>query len=186
MIHRAFLGVAVALLLAAPASAANWVVDKGASSLGFRASASGAAFSGRFQRWDASISFDPKNLAASSVTATIDVGSANTANSERDELLPTAEWFAAGKHPKATFVSRKFVDKGGGNYEAHGDLTIKGVKRAAVLPFKLAINGDVAKMTGSLVLDRTAFGVGTGQWKSDDTVSTKVTVTVNLMARKGR
>lgn len=186
MIRRAVLGVAVALLVAAPASAATWVVDKGASALGFRASASGAAFNGRFQRWDAAISFDPKNLAASSVTATIDVGSAGTGNADRDELLPTADWFAAAKYPKATFVSRKFVDKGGGAYEAHGELTIKGVKRPVVLPFKLAITGDVAKMTGSLVLDRTAFGVGTGQWKSDDTVSTRVTVLVNLTARKGR
>lgn len=186
MILRSVLGVAAAVLAAAPASAATWVVDKGASTLGFRASASGAGFSGRFQRWDSAISFDPKNLAASSVTTTVDVGSVATGDKDRDELLPAAEWFSVAKYPKAAFVSRKFVDKGGGNYEAQGDLTIKGVKRPVILPFKLAITGDVAKMSGSLVLDRTAFGVGTGQWKSDDTVSTKVTVVVNLTARKGR
>ncbi|WP_222934510.1 YceI family protein [Caulobacter sp. 17J80-11] len=187
MIRRALLGAAAALLLTVPASAApaaTWTVDKAASVLGFKASASGVAFNGRFQRWDSAIAFDPKNLAASSVTTTIDVASVTTGDKDRDELLPTAEWFAVAKYPKATFVSRSFVDKGGGNYEAQGDLTIKGVKRPVVLPFKLAITGNVAKMTGSLVLDRTAFGVGTGQWKSDDTVSTKVTVLVNLTARK--
>jgi polyisoprenoid-binding protein YceI len=39
-------------------------------------------------------------------------------------------------------------------------------------------------MKGSAVIDRTAFGVGQGQWKSGDVVATKVTVNVDLTARR--
>ncbi len=54
--------------------------------------------------------------------------------------------------------------------------------RPVVLPFTLVITGNTAKMNGQLVLDRTAFGVGQGQWRTGSTVATQVTVTVNLTA----
>ncbi len=67
---------------AAPAPAAKaapgWVVDKPASRLGFVAAMNGQAINGVFHRWDARITFDPANLAASSVVATIDTSSAAT------------------------------------------------------------------------------------------------------------
>jgi polyisoprenoid-binding protein YceI len=181
---------AIAALLAVPAAAQApapaWTVDKAKSSLAFRATASGQAFQGRFTNWDARIAFDPKNLAGSRATVTVQVASASTGDKERDELLPEGAFFAAARHPTATFTTRSITSSGGSRYVAVGDLTLKGVKRPVTLPFTLAINGDTARMNGMLVLDRTAFGVGTGQWASNETVSTKVTVAVDLTARRAR
>lgn len=179
----------LAVLIALPAvaqtpAAPAWTVDKAASRLGFRAAMNGAAFQGGFNRWDARINFDPANLGASKVTATVDLASARTGDGARDEALPSSDWFDVKRHPRATFTTRSITAAGAGRYVAAGDLTLRGVTRPVKFPFSLAITGDTAKMNGSVVLDRTAFGVGQGQWKTGSAVDTKVTVTVAITARR--
>lgn len=176
--------VALAPVEAAAPAPARWTVNKPASKVGFRSSFAGGAFVGRFGRWDAAITFDPKNLAASRVAAVIDMASARTGEESRDAALPTADWFHSTKFPRATFVSRNFKSLGNNRYQATGDLTIRGVKRPVVLPFTLAITGNQAKMAGVLKLDRTHFGVGQGQWSSGETVPTAVTVEVAITATR--
>jgi polyisoprenoid-binding protein YceI len=41
-------------------------------------------------------------------------------------------------------------------------------------------------MDGQLVIDRSQFGVGQGQWKAGDAVKLPVTVTVKLQAVRAR
>jgi len=172
-----------ATALAAPVS--GWSVD-GGSRLGFTGKMSGEAFTGAFRRWNAQIAFDPKNLAASKVSVTIDVASAATGDADRDQALPTDDWFAANRFPRATFVTRAFKDLGGGHYQAIGDLTIRGVSHPVALPFTLVIAGDTARMNGQLALNRVAFGVGQGKWAAGDTVDTQVAVTIALTAHRVR
>jgi polyisoprenoid-binding protein YceI len=191
---RAFALVAVAASLAAPAyaaprapaakAAAGWVVDKSASRLGFVAAMNGQAINGAFQRWDARIVFDPAQLGASSVFATIDTASSVTGDQTRDESLPTPDWFASKAFPQASFTSHRFVALGGGRYQVQGDLRIRNVVRPVVLPFTLVITGDTAKMNGSVDIDRTVFGVGQGQFKGTEAVAGKVQVTINLTAHR--
>ena len=176
------LGLAAAALIAPAAQARPYAVDKSASRLGFTAAMNGEAFQGSFRRWDAAIDFDPANLKASRATVTVDMASASTGDGGRDEALPSGDWFAAKRHPKATFVSRAITRTGPNRYAAAGDLTIRGVKRPVVLPFTLAIAGNTAKMNGRLVLDRTTFGVGQGQWRTGAAVATQVTVNVAVTA----
>ncbi len=182
------LALAAALaLLAAPAIAAPvpaWTVDKGASHIGFQGAMNGQAFNGGFSRWDAKIAFDPVNLAGSKVAAVIDTGSAKSGDQTRDEALPTEDWFSVKVFPRATFVSRKITAAGPGRYVVQGDLTIRNATHPVTLPFTLAIAGDTAKMSGSLPLDRSAFGVGQGQFKTGDTVALKVEVNIAVTARR--
>ena len=105
----ALCGAAFAAAPAAPAKAASavpvWVVDKAASRLSFRGSFGGESFDGTFRRWDADIAFDPKALGASRVSVTVDLASAVTGDPTRDQALPTEDWFAIKRIPRATFVS---------------------------------------------------------------------------------
>ncbi len=181
-------GAAFAALLALPhgAAAATWAVDKARSRLGFRATQEGTAFDGYFRSWNATISFNPKWLATSKVVVTVATGSAVTGDKDRDAYLPTDDWFGVKRFPTATFTSTRFVDLGGGRYQAVGDLALKGVHRPVVLPFTLAVSGGEAKMAGALTIDRTWFGVGAGRWTDPDEVGTKVTVQVSLTARMAR
>jgi polyisoprenoid-binding protein YceI len=174
---------AAATLAAGAAGAATWVVDHAHSRLGFKGVVEGEAFDGAFRTWDAQISFDPKALATSHVTVTVDVASAVTGNKDRDETLPTDDWFAVKRFPRAVFTANRIIDRGGGHYEAQGDLVLKGVRRPVSLPFTLAISGKTAKMTGTAALDRTAFNVGSGKWSTPDEVAKAVTVVVDLTAQ---
>lgn len=166
------------------APAPTWTVDKVASKVAFSSSFDGGAFTGSFRRWDAAIRFDPANLAGSSVTATFDMTSAFTGDSGRDEALPQDEWFAAGKFPKATFTAKSFKALGGNRYQAVGTLTMRGVTKPLTLPFTLVITGNVAKMNASVGLNRLAFGVGQGEWKTTEVVPGTVTVNISLTARR--
>ncbi len=167
---------------AAPAPA--WSVDKAASAVRFSSSMNAQAFSGAFRRWDAAIAFDPKNLAGSSVTATIDTASAATGDPDRDQALPTAAFLAAVKFPKATFTAHVFKDLGGGRYAAIGQLTLRGVSKPLTLPFTLAITGARARMKASLALNRLAFGVGQDEWKAITALPAAVSVTIAIAASR--
>jgi polyisoprenoid-binding protein YceI len=189
-LRDAFAVLILALAAVAGASAraapAAWTLDRAASRLTFRSAFSGEAVQGGFKRWDAQIQFDPKDLAASKAVVTIDVGSASTGATDKDQALPTADWFDAVRFPRASFVTRSFKDLGGGRYQALGDLTIRGVTRPVTLPFTLAITGDEAKMNGQAVVNRSLFGVGRGQFASAETVPFNVTVGIALVARRAK
>ena len=191
MSRAATIAVAAALTAAllsplpgAAAAPTAWTVDKAASSLRFTSSMAGDSFTGAFRRWDADIRFDPANLAASSVTATIDVASAATGNPDRDQALPTDTFLDASAHPKATFVARRFTALGGGRYQADGVLTLRGVSRALSLPFTLVIQGSQARMTGQVAINRLAFGVGQGEFKAVTTIPAAVNVSIAITARR--
>ncbi len=175
--------VAPWLAMAAPAPA--WTVNPG-STVGFASTFSGTGFSGRFTRWTAAIRFDPKNLAGSSVSAAIDLASASTGDKDRDQSLPTADFFDVAKFPRATFAATTFRDLGGGRYQAIGQLSLRGVSKPLTLPFTLAITGTQAKMSAAVSLNRLTFGVGQGQWSSTEAIPAAVNVTVNLTARRAK
>ena len=171
-------------LAASAAPPPAWVVDKSASSLRFTSSMAGESFTGAFRRWDADIRFDPANLAASSVTATMDVASAATGNADRDQALPTDTFLDAPAYPKASFVAHHFTALGGGRYQADGVLTLRGVSKPLSLPFTLVIQGNQARMTGQVAINRLAFGVGQGEWKAVTTIPAAVNVSVAITARR--
>jgi polyisoprenoid-binding protein YceI len=179
--------LAGAALVASPALAAPaWTVDKAASKIGFVSSMNGEAFEGSFGRYDAKINFDPKDLKSSKAVIAIDITSAVTGDQTRDESLPTKDWFWADKFPRATFVSTSFTDLGGGRYQAAGTLTLREVAKPIVLPFTLTISGDTAKMTSAIVVNRLVFGIGQGQWKTEEAIPARVTVRISLTAKKAR
>ncbi len=184
MLGTAALGVTLLGAAQALAAPAAWQVDSAHSQLGFSGAMGGTPFDGAFQRWTAQIRFDPKDLAHSSVTADVDMTSARSGDADRDQAMPTDTWFAAAHFPRAVFDAHSFKDLGGGHFQAIGTLSLRGVTRPLTLPFTLAIAGDTAQMNGAVDLDRTAFGVGQGQWRTGETVSAKVRVSLKVTAHR--
>lgn len=164
-------------------AAVRWTVQPG-STLAFTTAWSGQAIDGRFDRWSADIVFSPDDLEHSRVSVSIDMASVNTGDEQRDASLPAADWFDVAAHPKATLTATRFEKTGEGRFTARGELALRGVKRPLSLPFRLEIDGDTASVRGVTSLDRTAFGVGQGEWTSTDQIPAKVTVRVNLRARR--
>ena len=119
---------------------------------------------GKFTGFDATVSFDPSNVEAASVEATIDVASIQTGEEQRDAHLKSADFFDAEEHPKMVFKS-KAVKRSGGELVATGDLTIKDSTREITL--KGSVEGPAKDPWGnqrvgfslSSEIDREAFGL---------------------------
>jgi cytochrome b561/polyisoprenoid-binding protein YceI len=159
----------------------NWVVAKGGT-LGFSARWNGEPVDGRFARWTANILFSPEALDASKIDVSIDLGSVDTGDGQRDGTLTGSDFFDTGKFAKATYRASKFKALGGNRYRADGTLTLRGVSKSVPLNFTLDINGDKARAKGSATIDRTSFGVGQGDYASTAEIAGPVAVSFDLQA----
>jgi polyisoprenoid-binding protein YceI len=186
---RRFLAIAFAVALLSPAAAKQWAVDPASSRLGFEVQAGGMTVAGTFLAWDATISFDPNDLAHARASVSIDLTRVETGDAKRDGQVTGPNWLNAtsGQGFGATdpsnpgigrFESSAFRHTGGNAYEADGTLTLRGTAQAITLPFTLEIDGDSAHMTARVAIDRTRWGVG----QSSD-VATNVDVVIDLTAK---
>ena len=165
-------------------AATPWRVEAGGK-LGFRADYSGSPIEGGFKRWEADIRFGPDDLAGSRISVTVDLASVDSADSQRDAMLTGDGFFDVATHPRARFRSTSIVHRGGNRYRAPGTLSLHGQSRPVTLDFTLDIDGDTAQAEGSATLNRTAFGVGTGEWAATDGIADPVSVTFKFSARRG-
>ena len=173
---------------AAPGGPPVWRVDANASSIGFGftfsdAEQGDARFNGRFTRWRADIRFDPNNLPGSTARVVIEMASAVDGVALHERNLPTAPWFNVAAHPTATFRAAEFRRLGGANYEARGELTLRGRTRNVTLPFTLNITGNRAVMNGRTTIDRTDFDIGEDT-DADEMISRDVEVVVHIEAQR--
>lgn len=164
------------------AAVTTWNVDKSATKIAFSTTFSGEAINGAFGSYAAAIAFDAKQLAASHVKVTIDLTSVTSGDNDRDASLTSSDFFATSAFPKAVFEAKSFTQKDATHFVAHGKLTMHGVTKPCELPFTLTVKGGAATMSGTTTIDRTAFGVGSGDWAKTDAVPAKVTVSITLKA----
>ncbi len=169
--------------LAAPAEPVVWAVAPGGR-LNFTAGWSGEPIEGVFKKWRADVLFSPDALDKSRIRVTIDMGSADTGNSQRDTSLPSADWFDLTRYPQAVFTAKQFRKTSADHYVANGTLTLRGVSAPLTLRFKLKIAGDVATVSGTSSIDRVRFGVGQGEWATTDQIAGQVAIGFNLTARR--
>lgn len=167
----------------ASAEPQSWAVDPAESEIVFVATQLGAPFEGVFRRFEADIRFDQDDLPNSSVTVTIDVASLDTGEDQRDGQAKGPEFFDVANHPKAIFRTSS-ITKTDSGYVADGSLEMKGITKPVQLPFTLDFSGSGARMSGGLVIDRTDWTVGTGEWLSGDTVGLNVEIRIDLSASK--
>jgi len=179
--RAAFAYVAFALALSAPfaAHAGSWHADGKSSTLGFSGISQGDAFNGRFKTFDATIAFDPAQLATSRFDVKITLASADTANSERDDSLRGADFFDTSHTPVATYTATKFRSLGGNRYAADGTLNLRGVSKPVTLTFAWAA-GATPALVGDAVVNRLDFKVGGGQWADTSQIANAVKVHTSL------
>jgi len=159
-----------------------WTIQSG-STLGFSTAWSGQPIEGGFKRWDGDILFSPDALAKSKLTIRVDLASVTTGDDQRDATLPTPDWFDATAHPTAVFTASRFKAVGHDRFVANGTLTLRGVTRPVAVAFTLKIDGQDATAQGSAAVDRTAFGVGQGEWAATDQIPAEVKLSFSLKAK---
>jgi polyisoprenoid-binding protein YceI len=161
----------------------HYVLDQSKSSLTFSFVQAGAQNQGHFARFPVTLDFSPDNPAAGHLEVSVEMGSLDSGDKERDDTLRGDDMFAATKFPQAHFSATQFLKTASG-FEAVGKLTIRGVTRDARVPFAFrsaSENGaSVGYMTGKTSIKRLDYGVGQGDWKSTEWVGNDVGVTFAL------
>jgi polyisoprenoid-binding protein YceI len=194
-IRRAGVLALLAALAAGPAApdaraaASSWTVDPAHSQLTFHPRLAGGEFTGRFERFEATIRFDPVDLEHSSLLVVVDLLGARTGDTDRDAALQGSDFFQTTRWPKGTFTSTGIKSLGGGRYEATGKLTLRDVTRDVRVQFRFdspAPAGGAARMIGSSKVRRLEFGVGQGDWRSTEWLDDAVRIEFDLALRRAR
>jgi polyisoprenoid-binding protein YceI len=146
---------------------------------------------GRFDTFEGTFTTGESPL-DSAVTATVDLGSVNTNNEQRDGHIRSADFFEVDKHTQMTFKSTGVRADGSGGYLLDGDLTIKDVTKPVSL--QLELNGFGPDAQGSTrsgfsaqgEINRSDFGVDFNGpipgVPGGVAVSEKVTITLEIEA----
>jgi polyisoprenoid-binding protein YceI len=91
-----------------------------------------ATVRGEFSKVSGTVVIDPRDLARSTVRATIDAGSISTRDPQRDAHLKSPDFLDVAAFPTIEFRSTRLVRTADG-LDITGDLTIHGVTRPATL-----------------------------------------------------
>jgi polyisoprenoid-binding protein YceI len=191
MTHKnilSLLAFSVGAALTLPAQAAEntiFQIDPNHSEVGFKVRHFLNSVPGKFTDFTGEIQVNEADMSKSSVSATIQVKSVDTGNTDRDDHLQSADYFDAAKYGTITFQSTKWVPTGVDTYDVTGDLTMLGVTKPVVLKVKylgqqegvgpyqgLLING----WEGTTVIKRSDWGLDAGA----PIVGDEVTVELNI------
>jgi polyisoprenoid-binding protein YceI len=169
----------ISLAVTAPASAQQKIIPA-QSTIAFTSKQMSVPVDGKFEKFDAQISFDPKQPAASKIAFTIDIGSAVIGDAETIRELRKPTWFDMAKFPTASFQSTSAKALGGGKFEVAGNLSIKGKSKPIAAIVQLAQKGDTTTVEGNFAMKRLDFSIGDGEWKDVSIVADEVVVKIKL------
>jgi polyisoprenoid-binding protein YceI len=160
--------------------------DQAHSTIGFKVRHMLGSAKGRFTKFSGTIEIDREHPEKSSVVATIQTASIDTANAKRDEHLRTEDFFNVARFSEITFKSRRVKQTGPASGEVTGDLTMHGVTRPITLSVQLVGGPESAaknqatrwRVTASS-LKRSDFGIGKGaggEWMIGDDIAVEIEV----------
>lgn len=141
---------------------------------------------GRFDDYAGTLHLDVDNLANSTLTATVQMGSLNMADADVVEtLVNSASWFNASLFPEATFASTEAVVTGDNEVDFNGNLSFMGMSKPWTLHVKFfggtdgELGGSSVGILGTGSFNRVDFGLGEYRNMAADTVDIEVNVKFN-------
>lgn len=171
--------VLVSTFAVSGALAEEWRMQ-GEGELVFEPTWEGEAVPGRFRRFDVQVDTGEDGIAGAALEVTVNLDSADMDDPDINEAIAGAEWFAVKEHPVATYKSESIKAGPEGAYVAEGNLDLKGARLPVAVPFQWSESDDRAQMRGELVIDRTRFDVGSGEWATGDPIGTGVRVSFDV------
>jgi polyisoprenoid-binding protein YceI len=124
-----------------------------------------AHFFGRFNDISGSFLLDPASPEASTVNISIRTESVDTANSDRDRHLRSADFFSAREFPAITFKSTGVKKTGDTTFEVAGELTLRGTTRPITVTMENTgvgpgrRGGEVGGVYTEFTIKRSDFGM---------------------------
>jgi len=115
-------------------TAQRWTIDPSHSSVTFAVRHMiFAKVRGAFTKFEGSFEYDAATPTAARTSASIDAGSIDTREPQRDEHLRSADFLDVQHHPRLAFESTSVEPLGREKFRITGDLTIRGTTRAVDL-----------------------------------------------------
>ena len=152
----------------APGTVTTWKLDPAHSVAEFKVKHMMISnVKGTFTGLSGTLQLDETDRTHSTVEASIDVATINTGDAQRDGHLKSGDFFDAEKFPTITFKSTNIDSTGGPDYEATGELSIRGVTKSVI--FKVEDLSTPAKdpwgnqrigLSATTKINRKDFGLG--------------------------
>jgi len=149
------------LLIAGLFMATNWKADPEKAKIEFSVKGLLGTVHGHFTGLKSTLLFDEKDLAGSSITASVDAKTVSTGIGLRNRHVRQEEQFLnADKYPTISFKSKKIVKTAEG-FSADGELTIKDVTKPVHIPFTFRSDGANAGIfKGAFNIKREDYNIG--------------------------
>jgi len=112
----------------------NYKIDPQHTSVLFKINHMGmSVFVGRFDQVQATLEFDPHNIASAKLSAVIDIASIDVNNKDLEQSLRGSSWFDANKYPQAFFntTSVQLIDEKRAQFT--GLLNLHGITQPIVI-----------------------------------------------------
>ncbi|HEY1090064.1 MAG TPA: YceI family protein [Burkholderiaceae bacterium] len=150
------------------------------SEIAFTSKQMGVPVDGRFKKFEAQLTLDPKKPEAGQVALKIELGSVSMGSAEVEAELVKPEWFDSKKIGFATFASSAIKAAGPGRFTVTGKLNIKNQIREINVPVTLTQAAGVSTAVGSFTIKRLEFKIGDGEWADPQMVANDVLVKFKL------
>jgi polyisoprenoid-binding protein YceI len=141
------------------------------------------AIEGKFDKWDASLTFTSPELSTAVLDIKIQAASVDTGSGMKNGKLKGKDFFDVERNPLITFHSTKATQTGPDTVQFDGDFTIRGVTKQEKLTFAITGKGTGSgTITGTMAFDRKQYGMNSGI--PFIKIADRVEVTVNLKGKR--
>ena len=121
------------------------------------------AIDGKFNKWDATLTFPSTDPESGVLDIKIYADSVNTGSGTKDNKLKSKDFFNAKDDPYITFHSTKVTQTGPTTFDVVGTFTIRGVSKPETLNLTITGKGTgEGTIKGTMAFDRKEFGMNSG------------------------
>ena len=141
------------------------------------------AIVGKFDKWDATLTFTSPELSTGVLDVKIQAASVDTGSGMKNGKLKGKNFFDVEHNPLITFHSTKVTQTGPESVEFEGDFTIRGVTKKENLAFQITGKGTGSgSIKGVMAFDRKEYGMNSGI--PFIKIADRVEVTVDLKGKR--
>jgi polyisoprenoid-binding protein YceI len=177
-----FLLTSVVLFSATAADAPVFEISHAESTMKFDVESS-VAIVGKFDKWDATLTFTSPELSTAVLDIKIYAASVDTGSGMKNGKLKGKDFFDVEHNPYITFHSTKVEQTGPNTVAFDGDFTIRGVTKKETLTFTVPTDRKgVGTVKGTMAFDRKQYGMKSGI--PFIKIADRVEVTVDLTGKR--
>jgi polyisoprenoid-binding protein YceI len=141
------------------------------------------AIKGKFDKWDASVTFTSPELSSAVLDIKIQAGTVDTGSGAKNGKLKSKDFFDVQNNPLITFHSTKVEQAGPDTVVFDGDFTIRGVTKQEKLTFLISGRGtSTGTIKGTMAFDRKQYGMNSNI--PFIKIADRVEVTVDLTGKR--